>query len=281
MDLIDEACAWRLIRRVRAAAPISESTFAEAGERLLLVHANATWQPLAPLTDAARALFDLYLPLALQTIYTVAQLGQSVDGRIATETGHSRFVTGSADIRHLHRLRALVDAVVVGPGTVAADDPQLTVREVSGDNPVRVVLDPGHGLSAQRRVFQDAAAPTLLFRDGADASPGPAVEVVTTAARDGAFAPHAVLAQLRERGLNRILIEGGGRTVSRFLAEGALDRLHLTVAPVVIGSGRQGLNLPAVATMDEALRPVCRQFQLGEDVLFEFSHLAGHGVPAQ
>ena len=71
----------------------------------------------------------------------VAQIGQSLDGRVATETGHSHYINGPAGLAHLHRLRALVDAVVVGVGTALADDPQLTVRRVSGPHPARVVID--------------------------------------------------------------------------------------------------------------------------------------------
>ena len=72
----------------------------------------------------------------------VGQIGQSLDGRIATESGHSKYINGPAGLTHLHRLRALVDAVVIGVGTAIADDPQLTVRRVSGQQPARVVIDP-------------------------------------------------------------------------------------------------------------------------------------------
>src|SRR5206468_4442700 len=83
----------------------------------------------------------------------VGQLGQSLDGRIATLSGDSCYINGPEGIAHLHRLRALVDAVVVGAGTVRADDPQLTVRSVSGPNPVRVVIDPRGTLPADARAF--------------------------------------------------------------------------------------------------------------------------------
>jgi riboflavin biosynthesis pyrimidine reductase len=79
----------------------------------------------------------------------------------------------------------------------------------------------------------------------------------------------ALLAQLRERGLRRVLVEGGGVTVSRFLQAGLLDRLHLTVAPVLIGSGRPSITLDPIVSLDQALRPRCRRFTLGEDVLFD------------
>ena len=86
--------------------------------------------------------------------------------------------------------------------------------------------------------------------------------------RDG-FDLVALLERLRARGLRRILVEGGGVTVSRFLREGLLDRLHLTVAPLLIGSGRPSITLAAIASLDDALRPACRRFTLGEDVLFD------------
>jgi riboflavin biosynthesis pyrimidine reductase len=76
-------------------------------------------------------------------LVVVGQFGQSIDARIATDTGHSHFINGAAGLAHLHRLRALVDAVVVGVGTALADDPQLTVRRVAGPCPARVVMGSG------------------------------------------------------------------------------------------------------------------------------------------
>ena len=81
----------------------------------------------------------------------VGQIGQSLDGRIATESGHSKYINGPAGLVHLHRLRALMDAVVVGVGTAIADDPQLTVRRVAGPQPARVVIDPKGRLGAERQ----------------------------------------------------------------------------------------------------------------------------------
>ena len=117
-----------------------------------------------PPDDPRHALIDLYLPICSATVarpITVGHLGQSLDGFIATHAGESQYVTGEENIRHLHRMRALCDAVVVGAGTVAADDPQLTTRHVSGPSPVRVVLDPTRRLADHYRVFNDDTADTL------------------------------------------------------------------------------------------------------------------------
>ncbi|WP_241503832.1 RibD family protein [Ferruginivarius sediminum] len=204
-------------------------------------------------------------------LFTIAQLGQTLDGRIATESGHSHYVTGETNRDHLHRLRALVDAVVVGAGTVAADDPQLTVRRVKGPNPVRVVLDPRRRLPAERQMFQDGAAHTLLMcadERGVAATHGLA-EVIGVPSEDGGLDPAEILRTLHARGLRRVLVEGGGVTVSRFLAAGLLDRLHIGVAPVILGSGRPGITLPPIGTMAEALRPKVRIHPMGADTLFD------------
>ncbi len=202
----------------------------------------------------------------------IAQLGQSLDGRIATESGHSHYVTGQADIRRLHRLRALVDAVVVGAGTIAADNSRLTVRQVEGENPVRVVLDPNSRLDPDRHVFSDGAARTLVVRRGptGDAAPSTTGDVLTIPTNgNDEFEPAAILETLRKQGYRRVLVEGGGITVSRFLRAGVVDRLHVTVAPLIIGSGRPALALEPIETLDQALRPRCRHFHLGEDILFD------------
>jgi riboflavin biosynthesis pyrimidine reductase len=85
------------------------------------------------------------------------------------------------------------------------------------------------------------------------------------------FDPEGILQALRDRGYRRVLVEGGGITVSRFIQAGVVDRLHVTVAPLLIGSGRPALTLPPIDSLDEALRPSCRHFHLGEDVLFDLA----------
>jgi riboflavin-specific deaminase-like protein len=200
----------------------------------------------------------------------VGQIGQSLDGRIATQSGQSSYINGPEGIAHLHRLRAVVDAVVVGAGTVRADDPQLTVREVSGPSPVRVVIDPRGTLSAGSRAFADDGIHRIVITRQ---QPCPDVcgDVETIALPDsaGRIAPRAILDALGERGFRRILIEGGAQTVSSFLAAGCLDRLHVAVAPMILGSGIAGLDLPPIADMTGAMRVPMRVHTLGADVLFD------------
>src|SRR5262249_26914561 len=96
-------------------------------------------------------------------LLVVGQIGQSLDGRAATATGHSRYINGAEGLDHLHRLRALMDAVVVGVGTALADDPLLTVRRVPGPHPARVVIDPNGRLPAAARAFRDDGVRRLVI----------------------------------------------------------------------------------------------------------------------
>jgi riboflavin-specific deaminase-like protein len=200
--------------------------------------------------------------------YVVGQLGQSLDGRIATPKGHSHYINGPEAILHLHRLRALVDAVVVGVGTVIADDPRLTVRQVGGPNPARVVIDPNGRLPRGAKLLGDDGAPVFVLQSG-DRQPPSGAAAITIEPREGRLDPHDIVAALAERGLRRLLIEGGSYTLSAFLAGGALDRLHLCVAPLLIGSGPIGVALPPIDRLEGALRPAVSIHQLGEDVLFD------------
>jgi riboflavin-specific deaminase-like protein len=242
----------------------------ESSRHWLEVASDGSWTASSSPTEAARELLDLYLPLRVGREIVIGQLGQSLDGRIATEVGASHFVTGAKDIERLHRIRALVDAVIVGVETVVQDDPRLTVRLVEGADPVRVVLDPSGRLGADRRVFADGGARTIVVRkrEGGPQRRAPDEIQVAWTERDGLDLAE-LLGTLAERGLRRVLVEGGGVTVSRFLQAGLLDRLHLTVAPLLIGSGRPSITLASIPTLDHALRPACRRFTLGEDVLFD------------
>jgi riboflavin-specific deaminase-like protein len=216
---------------------------------------------------------DIFEPLRVGTVdemVVVGQIGQSLDGRIATPTGHSKYINGPAGLDHLHRLRSLVDAVVVGVGTALADDPQLTVRRVAGPHPARVVLDPNGRLPASAKMLvNDGVRRLLVTAEGTQCAPASEAEVLTLPATHGRIAPHAILASLAERGLRRVLIEGGPNTVSSFLTAGCLDRLHVVVAPIILGAGRASLILPPIERADQALRMPIRAHQLDDEVLFD------------
>ena len=235
------------------------------------------WSVPGDVGEPARTMLDLYLPVCNarpERPFAVAHLGQSIDGCIATGSGDSRFVTGAANHRHLHRLRALCDGVVVGVETIATDDPLLTTRLVPGDNPVRVVLDPSFRIRPAAGVLTDRRAPTILAVDAAripetEGRAG-AAEVMGTPRHEGNLDLRVLLSALNARGLHSLFIEGGGVTVSRFLEAGLIDALHIAIAPVIIGSGRPGLQRSAAPSMGDCLRPAGQVFRMGEDVLWSF-----------
>jgi riboflavin-specific deaminase-like protein len=249
---------------------------------------DAVWNALRGLRNGGDpaslppgVLSDLFAPVlapptAPDGCRVIGRLAQTLDGRIATANGSSQWIGGRGDILHTHRLRALCHAVIVGAGTVRQDDPRLTTREVPGESPVRVVLDTERRLSPDFRVFRDGGPATLLAC--AEDAPGPdplgAAEVLRLprARSGGGLDVPALLRALAGRGLTRLFVEGGGVTVSRFLIAGCLDRLHVTVAPVLLGSGIPAFTLPEVGRIADGLRFAWRVFPLGPrggDVLFD------------
>jgi riboflavin-specific deaminase-like protein len=244
--------------------------------------ALVTWQPgrgwtlLLPPDHPQHAFIDLYLPICgatSATPITVGHLGQSLDGFIATRAGDSQFVTGPENILHLHRMRALSDAVIVGAGTVAADDPLLTTRQVSGPNPLRVVFDPGRRLDTHYRIFADTETPTLYACGDSHLGEGEsrfaAADILPLACTGDPSQVAQLLAALRARGCHRVFVEGGGVTVSAFLEAGLLDRLQMAVAPLIVGSGKPAIRLEPKDLLSDCQRPAYRVFRMGGDVLFD------------
>jgi diaminohydroxyphosphoribosylaminopyrimidine deaminase/5-amino-6-(5-phosphoribosylamino)uracil reductase len=229
-------------------------------------------------SNVDNALWRLYGPIVqapAEHAFVIGQIGQSLDGRIATASGHSHYINGPTALMHLHRLRALVDAVVVGVGTVMTDDPQLSVRMVpsrpGAAPPARVVLDPkGRMFPYAKCLAEDGARRIVVWRKGTLAPMPDGVEGLHVDAIAGDIPPQDIIAALRELGLKRILIEGGANTLSRFMAAGCLDRLHVMVAPMIIGSGPIGVQLPEIERLDAALRPKVESYTMPEgDVLFD------------
>jgi GTP cyclohydrolase II len=204
--------------------------------------------------------------------FVVVKLAQTLDGRLATVTGDSRWISGEEERRVSHALRAASDAVMVGIGTILADDPRLTVRMVPGTCPMRVVLDTRLRIPTDARVLDDAA-PSLVYttsrapaeRRFALSSLGVAVRTVPTS-RDG-LSLEAVLADLRRSGLRLVLVEGGSRLATSLFASGLVDRAIVAVAPIIVGSGKEAVGDLGVVRIADAVR-------IAEPAV----HLAGHDV---
>jgi len=202
--------------------------------------------------DPLTALYEPLLRHPGPRPFIIAQIGQSLDGRIATPTGKSRYINGSAGLDHLHRLRALVDAVVVGVGTVLADDPQLTTRRVEGRSPTRVVIDRSGRTPRDAKWLCHDGCDRIVFSENEAGWPD-AVERIGTELDPDVFEPARLVAALAARGHHRILIEGGAATVSRFIDAGMIDRLHICLAPMILGSGRAALDLRPIDNLCDAI----------------------------
>ncbi|MEB2847217.1 riboflavin deaminase [Rhizobiales bacterium RZME27] len=204
--------------------------------------------------------------------FVIAQIGQSLDGRVATLSGDARNLSGDGGFLHLHRLRALVDAVVVGVGSVVADDPMLTVRKVAGRNPIRVVIDPNGRMPDNCKLVhrKDQSCASTIVVQANDQKPRDDVDTIQLARNAaGSLDAADIVSALQARGMLNILVEGGGRTIEHFLTSEVVDRLHICVAPILIGSGLPGLRLPAINLLSEAIRPRVTAYDLGSDLLFD------------
>jgi len=214
--------------------------------------------------------------------FVVLKLAATLDGRIATRTGHSRWITGAAARREVHRLRNRCDAILVGSGTVTADDPALTCRIPRGRDPLRVVLSGSLAFSPEAQVVSapaDGGGPSALVATTrrapaarAEALQAAGAEVIRLASERGRVRIPALLDALGERGILTVLVEGGSEVAAQFLDGGHVDRLLWFVAPKIVGGTRA---VPAVAgrgaaRMDEAL--VLQDLvvrRIGEDLLFD------------
>lgn len=219
--------------------------------------------------EEERAAWLLYAPLLSRCgdrPFVFAQIGQSLDGRVATPEGDARDVSGRDGLTHLHRCRALADAVLIGVRTALADDPRLTVRLADGDCPARVIVDPSGRLDDGAKVFRDDGCRRIVVQ-ACSRERRAGIEVIRLDRRGEGLDPVEIAAALGRLGFRRLLVEGGAVTIGRFLDAGMIDRLHVGIAPLIIGAGPSSLVTRPRATLAEATRPRMRVFSLGGDVV--------------
>ncbi|MFD9031920.1 bifunctional diaminohydroxyphosphoribosylaminopyrimidine deaminase/5-amino-6-(5-phosphoribosylamino)uracil reductase RibD [Streptomyces sp. NPDC059567] len=198
------------------------------------------------------------------------KFGGSLDGRSAAPDGTSRWITGQPAREDVHALRAAHDAVLVGSGTLRADDPHLGLRHaVSGRPPLRVVLDRAGAIPPGARVLDDAAPTLVVIGRGAARPRLPSRhEVVELPVVDGELDIRALADDLYARGVRSLLLEGGARLAAAFAAGGFLDRVVAYVAPVLLGAGgRPVLDDLGTTTLADAVRLRLDEVsRVGEDV---------------
>lgn len=199
----------------------------------------------------------------------VLKAAASLDGRIADAYGRSQWITGEEARREGHRWRARVDAVLVGSGTLRADDPSLTTRLVAGPDPIPVVLDSDLGCPGDARVLRGGRARIYAAEDAPEREL-PA-EVVRVPRTERGLELAAVLADLAASGVRELLVEGGGQVHRSFLDAGLADELLLFLSPRVLAGGPGFVAGPGIALGDTSPWRVLETRPVGDDVLLHLS----------
>lgn len=206
--------------------------------------------------------------------YVVLKYAQTLDGRIATTSGDSKWISGPQEREISHGLRAACDAILVGVGTVVRDDPQLTVRLVAGASPLRVVLDSTLRTPPSSKLLDGDATTIILTTERADpvtarrlTRRGVGVRIVPSD-REGVDIPSA-LEVLAGMGVRSLLVEGGAGVITSMLAAGVVDRVITSVAPTIMGAGTESVGELGIRRVSQAVALINRSVHLaGDDVLF-------------
>jgi diaminohydroxyphosphoribosylaminopyrimidine deaminase / 5-amino-6-(5-phosphoribosylamino)uracil reductase len=232
--------------------------------------------------EAAEALNEVFIKyIRTRRPFVIAKCAATLDGRIATRTGDSKWVTGEAARACVHEMRHAVDAILVGVGTVAADDPRLTTRiaDRKVKDPVRVILDTHGRIPSSARVLRHASGAETIVVAGPAACAdvqrriaGKGVRVIEAATRDDRIDVAALMGQLGQMGITSILIEGGSRVLASAFRAGVVDKACFFFAPLISG-GDDGVPIcsgPGSDRMRDCIRlERIRTRRFGDDVLIE------------
>ena len=241
------------------------------GARILAAHGIEIVRGIG--RDEAIRLNEVYLHyIATGRPFVALKLAQSLDGRIATRTGQSQWISSTEALAFGHRLRAGYDAVAVGSGTVRVDNPKLTVRRVKGPNPLRIVLTASPDLPAKMRVFaSENGSRTVVATTRKNIADGAYSFAETWPIRKGpdGLDLDDLLKQAGDKGVTSILFEGGGRLATALLRRKLVNKLYFIVAPTIIGQGVASVGDLGVTALSESVG--FKDFghrKLGTDILF-------------
>ena len=199
-----------------------------------------------------KSILEILIPILREKKkLTIAQLGQSIDGRIALNNGNSHYINNKKGIHYLHCLRSISDAIIVGSNTIKKDDPQLTTRKIKGNNPRRIIIDGSLSLTNKYKIFNDGYKNIIFTKS----KKNKLLNNTTIIRLNEKNFTKNIINQINKLEYKYVLIEGGSKTISEFINNKYIDLLQFIIAPIIIGSGINSLNLKEITNLNKALRP--------------------------
>ena len=207
---------------------------------------------------------QILLPiLMLKKKFYIGQIGQSLDGKIALLNGNSHYINDKNSISYLHSLRSICDAVVVGVNTIRKDDPLLTTRAIKGPNPQRIIIDPSLKLTNKYQVFKDGM-PNIIFTHSKINKKFNNTQIYKLPERNFT---NLIYQNINRLGYKLVLVEGGSKTISKFLENGLLNIMHFIIAPTIIGSGINSINIEPITNLKNVIRTKNNIFKFGKEII--------------
>ena len=199
-----------------------------------------------------QSILNILLPILRKNKkLVIAQIGQSIDGRIALNNGNSHYINNPKSIIYLHCLRSISDAIIVGSNTIKKDDPLLTTRKIKGTNPKRIIIDGSLSLNNNYKIFNDGNENIIFTKSNKNIRLNNSTIIRL---KEKNFTKNFIT-QIKKLKYNNILVEGGSKTISELINNKYIDILQFMIAPILIGSGINSLNLKEISNLNKAIRP--------------------------
>ena len=199
-----------------------------------------------------QSIINILLPILRKNKkLVIAQIGQSIDGRIALNNGNSHYINNPKSIIYLHCLRSISDAIIVGSNTIKKDDPLLTTRKIKGTNPKRIIIDGSLSLNNKYKIFNDGNENIIFTKSNKNIR----LNNSTIIRLKKINFTKNLITQINKLKYKNILVEGGSKTISELINNKYIDILQFMIAPILIGSGINSLNLKEISNLNKAIRP--------------------------
>ena len=199
-----------------------------------------------------QSILNILLPILRKNKkLVIAQIGQSIDGRIALNNGNSHYINNPKSIIYLHCLRSISDAIIVGSNTIKKDNPLLTTRKIKGTNPKRIIIDGSLSLNNKYKIFNDGNENIIFTKSNKNIRLNNSTIIRL---KEKNFTKNFIT-QIKKLKYKNILVEGGSKTISELINNKYIDILQFMIAPILIGSGINSLNLKEISNLNKAIRP--------------------------